>query len=353
MNNRHESAQLLFPCLGKGAVQTAFRCRFRTAGRTRRRRGNPAPSLSLVPNAFQAAGRKILSSGTLCIAHRDAQHRAHGDQIRADMAVADRAVIRAPVVHHVVRRLERAAVLTVAARGEPGARPGVVGALPKRIGNLVRQVASSSPRRSAAPARDPSTRFRRIIVAGISRTRDETAKRIRRRGNSPGRRSSTSSRARMLFAVLFRHVPPLLHHGLSVFIALLRRQASRQAGAGVDQVDNAAGFLRPALELIAGRAFRPLRGLQYVRTSANICARLVSSFMKSIPRPLSTSFSVARMYGSRAPFQSNDVLRSASAKSAVRIEVRPLALSLEARSNVRYVRPSPPRSPREGCGCRS
>ena len=35
--------------------------------------------------------------------------------------------------------------------------------------------------------------------------------------------------------------------------------------------------------------------LQYVRTSAKICARFVSSFIKSIPRPFNTSFSVARI----------------------------------------------------------
>ena len=55
--------------------------------------------------------------------------------------------------------------------------------------------------------------------------------------------------------------------------------------------------------------------LQKVRTSANICGRPVRSFMKSIEMPFSVSFSVASMYGSRTPSQSNDELRIASPKS--------------------------------------
>ena len=40
-------------------------------------------------------------------ADRNPQHGAQGDQIRTDVAVADRAVIGAPVVHHVVCAGER------------------------------------------------------------------------------------------------------------------------------------------------------------------------------------------------------------------------------------------------------
>ena len=39
------------------------------------------------------------------------------------------------------------------------------------------------------------------------------------------------------------------------------------------------------------------------------------SYTHLIPNPLSTSFSVARMYGSLAPFQSKEVFNTASAKS--------------------------------------
>ena len=46
-----------------------------------------------------------------------------------------------------------------------------------------------------------------------------------------------------------------------------------------------------------------------------MCGLFVRSFIKSIPRPLRTSFSVARIYGSLAPSQSKEVLSIDSAKS--------------------------------------
>ena len=55
--------------------------------------------------------------------------------------------------------------------------------------------------------------------------------------------------------------------------------------------------------------------LQYVRTSANIDARLVSRYMSSMHTPFSESFSVATICGARAPFQSKDELSIASMKS--------------------------------------
>lgn len=54
-------------------------------------------------------------------------------------------------------------------------------------------------------------------------------------------------------------------------------------------------------------------GDQNVRTSAKICARWVSCFINSIPRPFSTSFSVARIIGSFLPSKSNEELSTASA----------------------------------------
>ena len=56
-------------------------------------------------------------------------------------------------------------------------------------------------------------------------------------------------------------------------------------------------------------------GLQNVRTSAKSCARFVRRCMRSIETPLSVSFSVANVNGSRGPFQSKEVLSHASAKS--------------------------------------
>lgn len=52
----------------------------------------------------------MVSVVLLKLAHGIMQHTAHCNKVRADVAVADRAVACAPVVHYVVRRLERAFV---------------------------------------------------------------------------------------------------------------------------------------------------------------------------------------------------------------------------------------------------
>jgi hypothetical protein len=56
-------------------------------------------------------------------------------------------------------------------------------------------------------------------------------------------------------------------------------------------------------------------GLQYVRTSAKICAVPVSRCPNTMERPFRQSFSVAKTKGSRMPFQSKDELSIASMKS--------------------------------------
>ena len=50
----------------------------------------------------------MVSVVLLKLAHGDTQHTAYCNKVRADVPVADRAVVCAQVVHYVVRRLERA-----------------------------------------------------------------------------------------------------------------------------------------------------------------------------------------------------------------------------------------------------
>ena len=78
--------------------------------------------------------------GDVVHADGDAQHRAERDEIRADVAVGNRAVVCTPVLHDGVGALKRAAGLAVAARGEPGARPRGVRALHERVGDLLGQM---------------------------------------------------------------------------------------------------------------------------------------------------------------------------------------------------------------------
>ena len=56
-------------------------------------------------------------------------------------------------------------------------------------------------------------------------------------------------------------------------------------------------------------------GLQYVRTSENICPQPVNNLPNNIATALQASFSVATTYASRIPFQSNVLHIKASVKS--------------------------------------
>ena len=77
-----------------------------------------------MPKRLQALGRKILLFGHVVHVDRDAQHRGQRDQVGADVAVAERAVVGAPVVHHRVDVAERALRRSVAARTRWSARWG-------------------------------------------------------------------------------------------------------------------------------------------------------------------------------------------------------------------------------------
>lgn len=50
----------------------------------------------------------MVSVALLKLAHGDTQHTAHCNKVRADVTVAGRAVVCAPIVHYVIHRLKRA-----------------------------------------------------------------------------------------------------------------------------------------------------------------------------------------------------------------------------------------------------
>ena len=71
-----------------------------------------APSLS-IPNAFQAAGRKIFLYRNVVHGNRNTEHGAKGDQVCTDVAVADSAMVCTPVVHYIVSSLANGAFLAM------------------------------------------------------------------------------------------------------------------------------------------------------------------------------------------------------------------------------------------------
>ena len=75
-------------------------------------------------------------------ANGDAEHGAHGDEVSADMAIADGAVVSAPIHHHFIGGLEGRALFSVAAGSKPSAGPSGIGALHQGIGNLIGELHS-------------------------------------------------------------------------------------------------------------------------------------------------------------------------------------------------------------------
>ena len=95
--------------------------------------------------AFEIHTERVPCGGTedigrIHIVHADGnpQHRTHGDQIGADVTVGDRTVIGAPMIHHVICRLEGRFGRHTGS--EPRAGPCVVRTLPKDIVHFFVQI---------------------------------------------------------------------------------------------------------------------------------------------------------------------------------------------------------------------
>ena len=71
--------------------------------------------------------------------NRNTKHRAHGDQVCTNVAIADGTVVCAPVVHHIVSSLERA-FFAIASGSEPGAGPCIVGTFPQFVCYFIRKM---------------------------------------------------------------------------------------------------------------------------------------------------------------------------------------------------------------------
>ena len=96
-----------------------------------------APSLS-IPNAFQAAGRKISFFRNVVHGNRDSQHRSHCDKVCADMSIGDCTMVSAPVIHYIVSILE-CAFFSVASWSKPCAWPCVVCTFPEIVRYFLRK----------------------------------------------------------------------------------------------------------------------------------------------------------------------------------------------------------------------
>ena len=105
----------------------------------------PISFASAIVLAFEIASEQPPRGGAIDVFVIDVMHRdrdakdgGKGEKIRADVAIGDGAVVGTPMVHNLIGASEVA--FAVAARGEPGAGPSVVGSLPKGVADFVRKM---------------------------------------------------------------------------------------------------------------------------------------------------------------------------------------------------------------------
>ena len=67
-----------------------------------------APSLSFCSDRTPVRPDGRCPYSHVVHSNRNAQHGAHGDQIRSDMSIGDCAMVSAPVVHYIICGVERA-----------------------------------------------------------------------------------------------------------------------------------------------------------------------------------------------------------------------------------------------------
>ncbi len=164
-------------------------------------------------------------------AHGNAEHGRKRDQLRADVAVAERAVVGAPVGHDAVHVGERA--LAREPRHEPGGRPGRVGAHFEDVVDLFGQLdahALGDLKHRAQAVDEVQARHGHGHAAARAKVR-----RIPAAAEVPKVRIAVLGGVERLGRLLGRQFPPGLDGGLAALLGLAGRvQRDR---AGVDQVD--------------------------------------------------------------------------------------------------------------------
>lgn len=170
------------------------------------------------------------------VVHRngDSEHARERDEVFADVAVADSAVVCAPVCHDGVDILERA--LAGESRSKPGGRPGRVGAHVELVVYLIGQgggVALSYLKHRAETHDDVDSYHCHghdslsLEVRGVS-----AASEISEVCGAPVGSLEHS------VDILVGDVPPLLHDRVAVLV-LADAGGVKRGGAGVDEVDEA------------------------------------------------------------------------------------------------------------------
>ncbi len=167
---------------------------------------------------------------------RNAEHGGERDEVGADVAAAERAVVCAPVRHDAVDILERA--LSREARHEPCGRPGRVGALIENGIDLGRELGSEAfgDLEDGAEAVDQVHAAHRDghAAAAEEAAGEPSAAEIAVAGGAP------SGRLQAGVGIGVRELPERLHGGLAVSFGAAG--GVKRGGAGIDEMDEAGVF---------------------------------------------------------------------------------------------------------------
>ncbi len=241
------------------------------------------------------------------------------------MAVADRAVVRAPMVHHIIGCRKRASGPAVTAGREPGAGPGVISPFPEHIRHLVGQVHGPAfgdlQHRPQAANQIQPDHGRRHHGSCQETGGESAAAEIAIVRRVPGGRRQN----RLL--VFFGYIPPFLHD--AVAIRVFRLAAGVQAGrAGIDQMDQAAVLFRRAFQLIPRGALHGLRAPEGAHVGEDLCA-VRQKLHKEHPQTVQHVVLGRQDIRLPRPVPVERSVQKRLREVCVGIEIGPLALALE------------------------
>ena len=233
-------------------------------------------------------------------------------------------MVCAPVVHNIVSRLKRA--LARNARSKPGAGPGIVGAFPKRIAYLCRQIHCpalnyleyGSQAFYKVKPYHCGGHFSLCFKAGG----ESAAAEIAEVGIVPGGVIHYS------LLIFFCHIVPRLHNGIAVFV-FCRAACVKAAGSRIYKVNKAVRIFCMTLKVIARYSlyrFSVPAGSDIGKHLRTVGEQLHKQHTETVQNIV---FGCQYIRLSRSvPIKRS--IKQRFGEIAVRIEVRPLALTLKA-----------------------
>ena len=294
----------------------------------------PISFASAVVLAFEIASEESPRSGAIDVFVVDVMHRdrdtedgGEGEEIRTNVAIGDSAVVGTPMVHDFVGASEVA--FAIAARSEPSAGPGVVGSLPEGVADFVRKMDAIAfddlENRSKAFDDIETNHGHWHLGAGEIAGAISSAAEVTKVSIGP------SGGVHALLDVFIRHLPPGLHDVVAILIGDFAAGIDALSTA-VDEVEETIRFFGVAFDVITSDALdaraRPI-GTDIGEDGSAAIKEALEEHADGVKGVIFGSEGIGLSRSDPVEGAVEDCLREV----AVRIEVGPLTLTLEATDN--------------------